>query len=71
MFPEQSSPLQNAAPRSEFCAVAEIGPPRLPSQLAKGALMGLCKHGLFMPNQPSPRRRTRVELVSSTGDHPT
>jgi len=29
---------------------------------------GLCKQGLFMPNQPSPRRRTRLELVSSCGD---
>ena len=28
-----------------------------------------CKQGFFMPNQPTPRRRRRLELVSSCGDH--
>ena len=40
MFPEQSSLLQNAAPRSELCTVAEIGPPRVPPKVANGELMG-------------------------------
>ena len=30
VLPEQSFPLQNAAPGSEFCAVAEISPSRVP-----------------------------------------
>ena len=30
---------------------------------------GQGQQGFFMPNQPSPQRRTRVELVSSCGDH--
>ena len=34
------------------------------------AAEGLCKAGLFLPNQPSPRRRTLLELVSGCGDHP-
>ena len=30
---------------------------------------GQCKQGFFMPPQPSPRWRTRLELLSSCGDH--
>ena len=32
--------MQNAAPRSELCTVAEIGPPRVPPKVANGELMG-------------------------------
>ena len=31
--------MQNAAPRSELCTVAEIGPPRVPPKVANGELM--------------------------------
>ena len=30
---------------------------------------GQCTQGLFRPHPPSPRRRARLELVSSSGDH--
>ena len=41
----------------------------LPSWLRVGCL-GLCKQGVFLPNQPSPRRRTSLEWVYGHGDHP-
>ena len=34
-----------------------------------GGLQGHCTQGFVMPNQPSPRRRRHLELVSSCGDH--
>ena len=40
----------------------------LPSWLWVGC-SGQCQQGFFMRNQPSPRRRTRLGLVSSRGHH--
>ena len=47
MFPEHSFPLQNAALRSAFCAVTEIGPRWVPPYLAIGGLLGPVQTGLL------------------------
>ena len=41
----------------------------LPSWLRVGC-WGLCKHGLFLPNQPCPPRRTRFKGVYGPGTTP-
>ena len=40
----------------------------LPSRRRVGC-WGQCTQGLFSPHPPSPRRRARLELVSSSGHH--
>ena len=47
MFPEHSFPLQNAALRSTFCAVSELGPRWVPPKLAIGGLLGPVNTGLL------------------------
>ena len=44
--PEHSFPLQNAAPRSAFGAVSEIGPRWVLPELALGGLLGPVQTGL-------------------------
>ena len=46
MFPEHSFPLQNAALRSTFCAVSELGPRWVPPELAMGGFLGPVHTGL-------------------------
>ena len=69
MFLKPSFPLQNAAARSAFCAVSELGPRWVPPLLALGVCYCQCTQGFFRPNQPSARSRRRFELGSSYGDH--
>ena len=45
--PEHSFPLQNAAPRSAFCAVSELGPRWGPPELAMAGLLGPVHPGLL------------------------
>ena len=47
MFPEASFPLQNAATRSVFCAVSELGPRRGPPELARGGMLGPLHTGVL------------------------
>ena len=68
MLPEESFPLQNAAANRLFGAVGAKGPWRWAAELAQGACLGPGRRRLRAPNPASPRRRTRGEWVSGTGD---
>ena len=47
MFPKPRFPLQNAATRSVFCAVSELGPRWGPPELARGGLLRPVHTGLL------------------------
>ena len=69
LFPKHSFTLQNSASIREFCADSEIGPRVSLASWLRVDCWGLCKQGLFRAFQPSPLRRSLLELVSSSGDH--
>ena len=67
--PRAQFPFAECSSSKRVLGRLEVSPRCVPPNLAIALLLGPVQQGFFMRNQPSSRRRTRSELVSSCGHH--